>query len=220
MDRDNLGVLEYMSEKKKLKASLVPIWEKEKIQQYYSDMAMDGFFVCGKSVFHEEFILGQGEKRSYAIMLHNNLSNDELQDIQKLGWERNLWYDDCLVISTNQENLVLPFEEDTEAWSKYLKKIEKTSRELVIILAAFIFMILLSFVLELDLLGIFFAWISGYLFLWGVKCFMKNMRARKVRQEVFWGKKDDSSWKDLHRTNQIYWVVFSFFIMTHIIYYI
>ena len=206
--------------KKVTKQSLVPIWEKKNIEQYYSRMADDGYFVSDKSMLYEEFVQGVGEKRRYAVLLHGNLSNEEKEELQQSGWEKSFWYDDCLVLSTNQEDRYLPFEDDIEDWSNHLLKIEGESKGLGFGLSIVILFIGLSFGRNIDMLGGFVLWICGYLLFWAWKCFMKYDRAKKVRQDIFWRKKDSCDWLGVKRKNQYYWVVFFLYILVQIFYYI
>ncbi|WMI81516.1 DUF2812 domain-containing protein [Anaerotignum sp. MB30-C6] len=63
-------------------------------------------------------------------------------------------------------------------------------------------------------------WVAGYLLFGALQCFMKHERARKVRQEVFWGKKDNRDWMGVQRENQYYWIAFFIFMLVHVIYYV
>ena len=209
-----------MGKKKITKQSLIPIWEKKNLEEYYSQMAADGYFVSDKSMLYEEFIEGPGEQRRYEVLVHKNPSGEEIEVLRQSGWEKRFFLDDCLVLCTNQEDIPLPFEDDIEDWSNYLQKIETDGRVSGFGFSAFVMLIVLSFGRNIDLLGGFFIWISGYILFWALKCFMKYDRAKRVRQEVFWGKKDSRDWQGVKRQNQLYWVLFFIFIIAQIIYYI
>lgn len=121
-----------MSGKTVTKQSLVPIWEKKNLEWYYSRMAGEGYFIKDKIMLYEEFIKKAGEHRRYGVLLHDNLSDEEMEVLQKTGWEKIFWYNDCLVISTNQEGIPLPFEDDAALWSQYLQIKEKSSKSFTI----------------------------------------------------------------------------------------